>query len=370
MIIRSSHPGKRSSAVARSRTPASKWRRPALTVPNTTRLPSTMSRFQAATSISLFASPPVTLARMQTPSSPSARMAGMIIAGRARALEHDVDRARRLDASSLHRRRPRADVAHAGVLGQARRRASLRAPREASVTSRPRRRRVRPARSPTGPAPSTSAVRGSQSRRCWMRRACSIALLDEAQGLEEHGHGAQVGGHVDEVARRLHVAVAHEAVQALDAALEVVPGEAHVLLALDAGAAAARGRAGARCDTTRSPLAQAAARRACARRGRGSRGRGSGTGCPGALLRRAPRRSPRPCRRRRSRARARGRVRSSAGGSGTSSRTVRLWALAGNDGDGTHRSERFHHRSAVAAAVGRGVRGVGGPRRPADADDC
>ena len=75
-MIRSIQPEKRAWAAERSRTPASKWRRMALTVPNTARLPSTISRFQEATSTATSSVPPVTPERMHTPSSPKVAMAG------------------------------------------------------------------------------------------------------------------------------------------------------------------------------------------------------------------------------------------------------------------------------------------------------
>jgi hypothetical protein len=66
------------------------------------------------------------------------------------------------------------------------------------------------------------------------------ALLDEAERLDQHRDGAHRRRHAHEVVGRLRVKVGHEAVQALDPALEVLAAEAHVLLALHAGAAALR----------------------------------------------------------------------------------------------------------------------------------
>ena len=57
------------------------------------------------------------------------------------------------------------------------------------------------------------------------------ALLGDGHGLDQHRHGTQARRHRDDVLGVLDVAFGHEAVQALDAALEVMAGQAHVVLA-------------------------------------------------------------------------------------------------------------------------------------------
>ena len=156
---------------------------------------------------------------------------------------------------------------------------------------------------PIAPVPSTSARRGPQGWRPPTARTWRSPRSADGRRLGEHAEPPERRRHRDEVLRRLGDELAREAVQARDAALEVVAGVAGV------GRARRRTRAQRPHDrrtvaATRSPRAKPWPSRATA-----PTARGRGRACPRRRARRrtGPRRSRGRCRRRRPRAGARGR---------------------------------------------------------------